>query len=142
MKTNKKNFTLKSCKKPYIVFSILYLIQIIPLLWLSENHPSYIDAAFIIFCAWGFTYIWLATFKIKIKNEELTYRTLLGGTKKIKIKNIKYIKHHTGREHFLSILEPYCKVVIIDKGKKPLLIINENVFEYEKLNKLMDDLIG
>ena len=68
----------------YVVFSTIFGGLTALAVWdVMHRGPSFWEAVILFAGLWVFSIVWLRTFEIRITDDELIFRTLFGGTKRI-----------------------------------------------------------
>ena len=117
----------------YVAFWVIFGF---PALLLAFNYARFgIDfEAFILICGvLLFVTIWLRRYMITIDGENLTYRSLFGGTRTIQRAQIGKVAFLTGLHSFKDRFRPWLRVEIKPKDDPRLIVINCKVLRRDDL---------
>jgi hypothetical protein len=136
------NLELRAAVSAYVVFGIIFgfitLMTGLP----ASSEPS-MRLPFLIFAAvWVFCYAWLFTFRLVVSSESIAYRTLLRGTRTLRLQDIKSMKVESGIREYSDRFKPFIRLVIVSSGTPCPCTINVNlkVFSSSDIRQLLDSL--
>jgi hypothetical protein len=137
----------RAARSTYLVFGVISTIicgapiAITVDNWLHRRFELPSDAAILFFFTIAFllAFIWVRRFQILVSDNELSYRTLFGGTRKIPLSEVE------SAETILSVgnlFGPVYRLVIKSKHAAQPIVINMKIFSRIDLQNLLTILAG
>lgn len=131
--------SLKASPKVYIIFGLIAWIPSFLAIPKLIEHPVFPTGLYYSIFATLIFYAWLSAFKLTVKEEQIIYRTLIGGNKTINRKNISRYKITVGDYSDTDRLKPFVRLSVYSlEEKKPILEINLKVFDRKKMRAIFD----
>ena len=120
----------------YIIWSTIFGGLTALALWDTVHRgPSFWEAVVVFAALWVFAIVWVAAFEIRITEDELMFRALFGGTKRIQRSQIRKVSLGFG----LSAWGGPLRLCVHPKTRTaPRLSINAKVFSREALRAVLD----
>jgi hypothetical protein len=127
---------------PYIVFALICGPLVI---WSSAAFSGTITGAWkavaISSCALGFAILWLSRFQIVLADDSISYRTLFGGRRVLRLSEIERAQSNFGPHSYWDRfgLEPLDRLVVEPYSitGKAALIINRRVFSNSDIKRVL-----
>lgn len=131
---------LRACPSAYIVFIVItgfpLLLSIIAMY--KKYDPSLWALILVLIFIMLLSIIWLRVYKVILSDDSITYYSLFGGCKTIKILDIENIRVIFGGYKYPHIFRPMFSLIIwpISLSKKPIFI-NVKVFDKQGISELV-----
>lgn len=120
-----KPLIMKACASTYMVFGVMLGVPLVASLAVALRNRSSWSALAAIVIALTLTFVWIASFRIVIANNVISYRTLFTGTRSVALSEIERCYLETGYEHGENPMKPPIRLVIRPRqstGKKPISV--------------------
>ena len=116
---------IKACASTYVVFGVMLGVPLLVSLAVALLNGSSWSALAAVLFALALTFVWIASFKLVIANEVISYRTLFTGTRSVALAEIERCYLETGYERGQDPMKPPIRLVIRPRqstGKKPISV--------------------
>jgi hypothetical protein len=143
-------FEMRADKSGYIVFTCLWIPMIVLCIMLIHKeltiyqsdvhtfHANIRDALILMIAPLGFVYLWLSSFRLKVKNNTIWYKTLFSRTIKVDVLKVSCVPTNSDDyKRMENIKPPFRLELYIDKIiNNKTMWINLKVLSAEDIRRL------
>lgn len=141
IKTNStKPFCLRASVSAYIVFCFLVFLPFLMSLWSLYREMSSWPLAVLCLLCIAFIFLWLASYKLELSDDRISYRTLFRGTMSLLLYEIDKVEVKLGITTYSDRFRPTIRMIFKPKSniEKPEIVVNLKIFSKGDLALLQD----
>jgi hypothetical protein len=134
---------LRASGSSYVVFGLMGGVPLLLSLFIAQYREAmFWQASVLCFLVTAVFFVWLASFRLELSENIISYRTLFGGSCSLQLNEIAKVEIKAGSFDYSDRLKPTIRLIItpIPSVMKPPIVVNMKVFRREDMSELLERL--
>lgn len=140
MPEKREEVVLRACLSAYVVLGLIFGFLTLMTGIAAHAQNNMLLPFLVCAVAWFFSIVWLVSFRVGVSTNSLSYRSLFGGNRVLRLADIRSIIRESGVRQYGDRFRPFVRLVVTTVSDGQRIDINLKVFSTRDIQMLIQGL--